>query len=120
MAKRWTRNWLVVLGVVLLLGAARTALADAPEGSRGVVSKLRAMETALRKETGAEVIYDPDPARLVDRLLDRYQSQEYVCPCRPGGRPDEGAAPGASRPGTALLRAEWTRAPGRPRQGEGT
>ena len=53
-------------------------------GTGGITEALRDMERALRKETGAEVIYDPDPVRLVDRLLDRYQSQEYVCPCRPG------------------------------------
>jgi uncharacterized protein (TIGR00725 family) len=68
-------------------------------GTGGITDALRAMEKALRKETGAEVIYDPDPARLVDRLLGRYQSQEYVCPCRPGGRPGEGAAPAAGSPG---------------------
>lgn len=68
-------------------------------GTGGITDALRDMEAALRKETGAEVIYDPDPARLVERLLGRYQSQEYVCPCRPRGRPGEGAAPAAGNPG---------------------
>ncbi len=60
-------------------------------GTGGITDALRDIEASLRKETGAEVMYDAEPARLVDRLLGRYQSQEYVCPCRPGGRPGEGA-----------------------------
>ena len=54
-------------------------------GTGGITEALREVETSLRKETGAEVLYGADPARLVDRLLDRYQSAGYVCPCRPGG-----------------------------------
>jgi uncharacterized protein (TIGR00725 family) len=52
-------------------------------GTGGITDALREVETSLRKETGAEVMYDADPTRLVGRLLDRYQSEDYVCPCRP-------------------------------------
>ena len=30
-------------------------------------------------------MYEADPAKLVDRLLERYRSETYVCPCRPAG-----------------------------------
>jgi uncharacterized protein (TIGR00725 family) len=53
-------------------------------GTGGITEALRRVEASLRKETGAEVMYEADPVRLVDRLLDRYRSAKYVCPCRPG------------------------------------
>ena len=56
-------------------------------GTGGITDALRDVEASLRKETGAEVMYGADPARLVDRLLARYRSATYVCPCRPSGRP---------------------------------
>jgi uncharacterized protein (TIGR00725 family) len=52
-------------------------------GTGGITDALREVEASLRKETGAEVMYGADPVRLVDRLLARYQSANYVCPCRP-------------------------------------
>lgn len=52
-------------------------------GTGGIAEALRGIEASLRKDTGAEVLYDADPARLVTRLLERYQSPDYVCPCRP-------------------------------------
>jgi uncharacterized protein (TIGR00725 family) len=55
-------------------------------GTGGITDALREVEASLRKETGAEVLYEADPTRLVDRLLARYRSPDYVCPCRPGGR----------------------------------
>lgn len=45
------------------------------------------------KDTGAEVIYDPTPERLVERLLERYLSAGYRCPCHPG-TPSVGSARG--------------------------
>jgi uncharacterized protein (TIGR00725 family) len=53
-------------------------------GTGGIAEALPALLAALRKDTGAEVIYDDVPARLIERLLERYQSDDYVCPCRPG------------------------------------
>jgi uncharacterized protein (TIGR00725 family) len=58
-------------------------------GTGGITDALRAVEASLRKATGAEVLYDAQPVQLVDRLLDRYTSQDYVCPCRPAGSQDE-------------------------------
>lgn len=50
----------------------------------GVTSALPTIaDTLLSKETGAEVLYEAEPERLVDRLLERYQSDEYTCPCHP-------------------------------------
>jgi hypothetical protein len=58
-------------------------------GTGGITDALHAVEASLRKPTGAEVLYDAQPVQLVDRLLDRYTSQDYVCPCRPAGGTDE-------------------------------
>ena len=58
-------------------------------GTGGITDALQAVEASLRKATGAEVLYDAQPVQLVDRLLDRYTSQDYVCPCRPAGGKDE-------------------------------
>jgi hypothetical protein len=52
-------------------------------GTGGITPALPELETTLGKKTGAEVIYDDDPERLVQRLLERYLSSSYVCPCRP-------------------------------------
>ena len=54
-------------------------------GTGGITEALSSVEASLRKDTGAEVIYDADPVRLIDRLLARYQSPGYVCPCWPSG-----------------------------------
>lgn len=52
-------------------------------GTGGISDALPALEASLGKNTGAQVIYDSDPARLIERLLKRYLSSSYVCPCRP-------------------------------------
>jgi uncharacterized protein (TIGR00725 family) len=52
-------------------------------GTGGIAETLSAIEASLRKTTGAEVLYDGEPERLVERLLTRYQSPAYVCPCWP-------------------------------------
>jgi len=54
-------------------------------GTGGITEALRSIEAALSKTTGAEVVYEGDPARLIDRLLGRYESPGYVCPCWPTG-----------------------------------
>ena len=54
------------------------------QGTGGITMAIPDLERNLAaKQTGAEVLYDDDPARLIDRLLHRYQSQDYVCPCHP-------------------------------------
>jgi uncharacterized protein (TIGR00725 family) len=52
-------------------------------GTGGITEALSSVEASLSKDTGAEVIHEGDPARLIDRLLARYQSPGYVCPCWP-------------------------------------
>jgi uncharacterized protein (TIGR00725 family) len=52
-------------------------------GTGGITEALPTLEASLGKKTGAQVVYDSDPARLVMRLLERYLSGSYVCPCRP-------------------------------------
>jgi hypothetical protein len=52
-------------------------------GTGGITEALASVAATLRKDTGAEVMYDDDPGRLVDRPLDRYRSGDYVCPCKP-------------------------------------
>ena len=53
-------------------------------GTGGITTALPELEASLEaKKTGAEVVYDDDPARLVNRLLERYTSGSYVCPCHP-------------------------------------
>ena len=52
-------------------------------GTGGITDALGSIEASLRKDTGAEVVYEADPAQLIDRLLARYQSPSYVCPCWP-------------------------------------
>ena len=54
------------------------------QGTGGITAALPALEARLaEKKTGAEVLYDEDPLALVQRLLDRYLSGGYVCPCYP-------------------------------------
>ena len=49
----------------------------------GITIALPALEKTLAGKTRAEVIYGADPRELVDRLLGRYLSREYVNPCHP-------------------------------------
>lgn len=52
-------------------------------GTGGITDGLAALVATLRKDTGAEVMYDDQPARLVGHLLGRYEAGDYVCPCKP-------------------------------------
>lgn len=52
-------------------------------GTGGITTALPALEASLNKRTGAEVMYESDPDTLVDRLLGRYLSEDYKCPCHP-------------------------------------
>lgn len=58
-------------------------------GTGGITTALPALEASLNKRTGSEVIYESDPDVLVERLLERYLSAGYQCPCYPtsAGRP---------------------------------
>lgn len=52
-------------------------------GTGGIAEALNSIGATLSKDTGAEVIDEGDPVRLIDRLLARYRSPGYVCPCWP-------------------------------------
>ena len=61
-------------------------LIGALTGTGGITASLPALEESLKdKHTGSEVLYESEPETLVDRLLARYQSGTYSCPCRPEG-----------------------------------
>ena len=59
-------------------------------GTGGITVSLPTLETNIGKSTGAEVIYDSEPERLVARLLERYRSGSYVCPCHPASLTQRG------------------------------
>jgi uncharacterized protein (TIGR00725 family) len=63
----------------------------------GITAALPALVNSLgtAKGTGAEVLYDQNPERLVERLLERYLSTNYVCPCYPGVSSPPGSAKGS-------------------------
>jgi uncharacterized protein (TIGR00725 family) len=53
-------------------------------GTGGITTALPELEASLAaKKTGAEVMYDDNPERLVNELLQRYTSGSYVCACHP-------------------------------------
>jgi hypothetical protein len=52
-------------------------------GTGGITEALAAVTAALSKDTGAQVIYESEPTRLIDRVLERYSSADYRCPCKP-------------------------------------
>jgi len=52
-------------------------------GTGGITTALPALEASFNKRTGSEVLYDADPDVLVDRLLTRFTSPGYACPCYP-------------------------------------
>jgi len=51
----------------------------------GITEALPALVNSFdsSKATGAEVLYEGNADRLVDRLVARYLSKTYVCPCYP-------------------------------------
>ena len=66
-------------------------------GTGGITAALPALEASLNKQTGSEVMYESDPEALVNRLLERYLSGSYKCPCYPtraGSTSQGGVAPG--------------------------
>ena len=64
------------------LGRQRTEMPS--RSNHAITGALPELEVRLsEKKTGAEVLYDDDPVRLIEQLLDRYLSGSYVCPCYP-------------------------------------
>ena len=52
-------------------------------GTGGITEVLPQLVDSLNKKTGSEMIYDSDPHQLVTRLLQRFQSPDYECTCKP-------------------------------------
>lgn len=50
------------------------------DGTGGVAAHIAEMVAIFRKPTGAHVLYDDDPVRLVERLLEFYETQHYRRP----------------------------------------
>lgn len=52
-------------------------------GTGGITDVLPKIVDSLNKKTGSEVLYDSDPHQLIARLLNRFQSPDYECSCKP-------------------------------------
>ncbi|MBI4486440.1 MAG: LOG family protein [Acidobacteria bacterium] len=52
-------------------------------GTGGITAALPVLEANMNKQTGSEVMYEADPDVLLERLLQRYLSSAYECPCYP-------------------------------------
>lgn len=52
-------------------------------GTGGITDVLSEVVATLGKKTDSEVIYDTDPGMLIRRLLERFQSVDYACDCKP-------------------------------------
>ncbi len=50
------------------------------EGSGGIADLIPELVRAIGKETGSELVYDADPDRLIDRLVDEYVGAHYRRP----------------------------------------
>jgi uncharacterized protein (TIGR00725 family) len=62
------------------------------EGTGGITSELPRIVEIVHKETGAHLIYDADPDRLVKRLLDYYNRVQFQRPSvLHDARPEAGA-----------------------------
>lgn len=53
------------------------------KGTGGISGAIEQLETTLNKNTGAQIIYESNPLKLIPLLLDRYNSGIYSCPCHP-------------------------------------
>lgn len=49
-------------------------------GTGGISDMVRDILAACDKDTGARVIYDDDPLRLIEQLLDAYRTEHFRCP----------------------------------------
>lgn len=52
-------------------------------GTGGITDVLPQLVDSLGKKTGSEVMYDSNPQQLITRLLQRFQSPDYECTCKP-------------------------------------
>ncbi|MDA8290434.1 MAG: hypothetical protein M0Z33_01960 [Actinomycetota bacterium] len=73
-------------------------LVGALVGSGGVADMVETVVTRLTKQTGARVLYDRDPERLVARLVDYYRTVHYQRPHSLFERPGRAEGPATSPP----------------------
>ena len=52
-------------------------------GTGGITAVLSDVERSLGKSTGAQVLYETEPEQLIAKLIERYKSESYNCPCQP-------------------------------------
>lgn len=52
-------------------------------GTGGITDVLPQLVDSLGKKTGSDVMYDSNPQQLITRLLQRFQSSDYKCTCKP-------------------------------------
>lgn len=52
-------------------------------GTGGITDVLPQLVESLGKKTGSEVMYDSNPQQLIIRILQRFQSNDYECNCKP-------------------------------------
>ncbi len=50
------------------------------EGSGGIADIIPQLVETIDKDTGAVIVYDPDPVALVDRLIDEYVGRHFKHP----------------------------------------
>lgn len=50
------------------------------QGTGGITSEIKDIVTIIKKRTGAKIIYDTEPQRLVRELLFYYRKEHYKCP----------------------------------------
>lgn len=85
-------------------------------GTGGISDMVKEILATCNKETGARVVYDDDPRRLIDQLLDVYRTEHFRRPsvfCRGASEATPAPAAGAKQdvvcgmwvsPGTAAAR----------------
>jgi len=61
-------------------------------GTGGITAVLSDVERSLGKSTGAQVLYETGPEQLTAKLIERYKSESYNCPCQPSKCQREPAA----------------------------
>lgn len=50
------------------------------QGSGGITSEIKTIVSVIRKRTGAKVIYEMDPQKLVRELIAYYRREHFKCP----------------------------------------
>jgi uncharacterized protein (TIGR00725 family) len=91
------------------------------KGSGGITPALPTLEARLaEKNTGAHVLYDVDPVALLNRLLNRYVSGSYVCPCYPENLRTPARRSGALKRSSFPVASASTRRPSGPASATGS